>query len=421
MTAEQRVIVGDCVAVMRGMEPESIDAIVCDPPYGIGFMGKAWDGADIEKRARARESYGPSALRQESGRTSTGYPPSDHAGTYDRSLTGNRAFAAWTEEWATEALRVLKPGGHLLAFGGTRTYHRLTCGIEDAGFEIRDSILYWGFGSGFPKSLNLPGGLGTALKPAYEPCVVARKPPVGTIAANVMQHGTGAINVDACRIGTDGGTTKGAKPTGESRGIYGHGINGAVPINAIDAGRWPANVILGCCGLEPHDPQCAVALLDAQSGKSRSVANVRHNNDFGGVTIGIYNGHDSTGYEDRGGASRFFYTAKASRSEREAWGRMTLPPERRSDGRTKDIENPRLRTSERVNHHATVKPLALMEWLIKLVTPPNGLILDPFCGSGSTLVAAKRLNVRAIGIEQDESYAEIARQRLDAQYEVRLI
>jgi len=171
----------------------------------------------------------------------------------------------------------------------------------------------------------------------------------------------------------------------------------------------------------------AAAMLDEQSGERKAGGNLtglEPSKPMGQTTYGDMertNGWDS--YGDSGGASRFFYCAKSSRSEREAWGRMVgkVEPERRTDGRTKDIENPRLRTSERLNSHPTVKPLALMEWLLKLVTPPGGLILDPFCGSGSTLVAARRLNIRAIGIEQDERSAEIARQRIEAQWEVALL
>jgi site-specific DNA-methyltransferase (adenine-specific) len=397
----QEIIVGDCVDVMRAMEPESIDAIVTDPPYGFGFMGREWD----------------------------------------------RAVPL---EWATEALRVLKPGAHLLAFGGPRTFHRLTCGIEDAGFEIRD-CLSWLFGSGFPKSLNIGDGRGTALKPGWEPCIVARKPLIGTVAANVERYGTGALNIDACRIehvdeadrqnAIPGGriTSKsrhvGAEPDAgnnedriefEPSAFKRYTDNGGTNIAALPgvrggdpAGRWPANVALD---------EEAAAMLNAQSGERggsgmASGPTLRDGNVS--VARGRFNGlepeRDPAFYGDTGGASRFFYTAKASRAEREAWGRMTLDTKRRSDGRAKDIENPRLRTSERVNDHPTVKPLALMEWLIKLVTPDGGVVLDPFAGSGSTIVAAKRLNVRAIGIEKDERSAEIARQRLGAQWEVQLL
>lgn len=314
---------GDCLDVLREMDPESVDAVVCDPPYGLEFMGKEWD------------RYAPPQ------------------------------FAAWCETWAREALRVLKPGGHLLAFGGTRTFHRLTCGLEDAGLEIRD-CLSWLYGSGFPKSLDVSKaiekaagaarewqGWGTALKPAWEPCVVARKPLAGTVAENVQQHGTGALNVDGCRIGADGG------------------------------GRWPANVALD---------EDAAAMLDAQSGVQRDGIAVNRNRPEDGSTynassymIGDKRRQD-VGYGGSGGASRFYYTAKASRADRN--------------------------TSGANNTHPTVKPTDLMRWLVRLVTPPGGVVLDPFAGSGSTLVAARAEGFRAIGIEREEEYAQIIAQRL---------
>jgi len=254
---------------------------------------------------------------------------------------------------------------------------------------------------------------GLGLVPNWEPCVVARKPLIGTVAANVTKHGTGALNIDACRIGTDEIAAHGGGVNGDR--VYGNGKG----VPAIEAGanphigRWPANVALD---------EEAAAMLDEQSGVSSERERVLlRNGDRASEGWGLDATSTGTTYGDSGGASRFFYTAKASRSEREAWGRMTLPAERRTDGRATEHDTGHLRTSERVNDHPTVKPLALMEWLIKLVTPPGGLILDPFCGSGSTLVAAKRLNVRAIGIEQDERSVEIARQRLAAQYEVNLL
>jgi len=357
----QYVLHGDCVDVMRGMEPDSIDAVVTDPPYHLttgktggpvtGYMRKVWDGTGI---------------------------------AFDPAM------------WA-EALRVMKPGGYLVAFGGRRTYHRLTCAIEDAGYEIRDCIL-WLYGSGFPKSRNLGDGRGTALRPGWEPCVLARKPLVGTLTENVERYGTGAINIGACRFksaprlrGTrdDGHKQYQRRQRDGGRWRIEDGYGALYrPSSTVyhryrpSSRRWPTNVILD---------EEAAAMLDAQS------------------------------CQDAGGPSRFFYTTKAPKSEREAWGRLTLPAQRRTAGGIKDQESPYLRTSPRINDHPTVKPLALMEWLIRLVTPPGGIILDPFCGSGSTLVAAKRLRVRAIGIEQDERSVEIARQRIAAQWEVQLL
>jgi site-specific DNA-methyltransferase (adenine-specific) len=260
---------------------------------------------------------------------------------------------AYNIEFWCEVLRVLKPGGHLLAFGGTRTYHRMTCAIEDAGFEIRD-CLQWLYGSGFPKSKNIGDGLGTALKPANEPIVLARKPLEGTVAANVQKWGTGAINIDGCRIGTSkrvpgsvsrtaglvlSGSVDGSlrRETGEEGG---HNPN---------VGRWPANVIL--------DEDVVVAL---------------------------------------GEVSRYFYCAKTSPVEREA-GLDSFPRATageltdREDG-TAGLKSPRAgagrSSSGRANVHPTVKPIALMRWLVRLATPPGGIVLDPFAGSGSTGCAA---------------------------------
>jgi site-specific DNA-methyltransferase (adenine-specific) len=455
-----RLYLGDCIEVMAEMDAESVDAVVTDPPYGIGFMGKAWDAAAITERVErdnaSRETLGPdspSRPGRKNPRSSSAYgnraiaagPVRDHtltrarsgsmhAGEYDLSLTANAAFAAWCETWAREALRVLKPGGHLLAFGGTRTFHRLTCGIEDAGFEVRD-CLSWLYGSGFPKSLDVskaidkaagaerevvgeyavtrnlssgswaelhgkPNGAttvnlttpatdaarewqgwGTALKPGWEPCVVARKPLAGTVAENVQQHGTGALNIDGCRIGTDGGTTKGNPPKGDSNGIYGDGINGACDIVPLNAGRWPANMAFD---------EEAAAMLDAQSGERtsqpfRSASSTGAKAERQNVSFAEQD-YSGRGYADTGGASRFFYTAKASRSDRSTNGAN--------------------------NTHPTVKPTDLMRWLVRLVTPPGGVVLDPFAGSGTTLVAARAEGFRCIGIEREEEYAEIVAARL---------
>jgi hypothetical protein len=310
---------------MPTLDADSIDAIVSDPPYGLSFMGKAWDH-------------------------------------------GVPGEAFWRE-----ALRVAKPGAHLLAFGGTRTYHRLAVAIEDAGWEVRD-CLSWLYGSGFPKSHNLKDdwqGWGTALKPAWEPIIVARKPLVGTVAANVTQYGTGAINVDGCRIGTDAGWSY---PNGRG-GSGWHGreslsTNLDEPIQST-AGRWPANVLLD---------EDAAAML--------------------------------------GEPSRFFYCAKASRSEREAGleGMPTVTSQSGMGGAMPVDDNGNERDRFKViaaNHHPTVKPIDVMRWLVRLVTPPNGVVLDPFCGSGSTGCAAVLEGKRFVGIEREPEYAEIARRRID--------
>jgi len=455
---------------MEAMPPDIFHALVTDPPYGLAFMNRGWDDSGVERDPRT---------------------------------------------WSA-ALRVLKPGAHLLAFGGTRTFHRTACAIEDAGFELRPTIS-WLFGSGFPKSLDVAraidrqlghtaeregpegetgdvygaginvnyedrpryepqtetaakwSGWGTALKPGWEPIIVARKPFAGTVAANVLAHGTGGINIDATRIATADDLNGGAYSSGQRRATpVTNAPEGREPGGFVQpSGRWPADVILshslacvevgartvrgdghfpalrgpsgysgGWRGGEPTPeaslssetveafdcaPDCPVAELDRQSGatlssggRASAVGMHRFREDEKPPTGG------SPGIGDFGGASRFYYCAKASTSEREAWGRMELEARRRSDGREKDIENPRLRTTQRINDHVSVKPIALMEWLLRLVVPAGGRVLDPFAGSGSTLVAARRLRIDAVGIEMDERSARIAAHRLRAQWEVTL-
>lgn len=435
---------GDCIEVMKRMPEASVDAIVTDPPYGLEFMGKDWDSPKM-----LGGSNGNSRGNYFKRKGDEGYVSGNAAG-YHRN--DPQKFQSFSEAWALEAFRILKPGGHLLAFAGTRTYHRMASGVEDAGFEIRDCIA-WMYGSGFPKSLDvskaidkaagaereivqvpiskvgnpksiksghgveggdrpfmakaralgyheMPGdrpatpeaskwhGWGTALKPAFEPIVVARRPLIGTVAANVLEHGTGALNIDACRIAspdtvgkvyTRGGNQKGHSLTTNETGEHQY-------LEANSAGRWPANIALDAT---------AAAMLDEQSGerptgqllpshrlkasdnRAMSGANQERNprQEFGG---------------DTGGASRFFYTAKASRQDRNVGGLAD-------------------------NTHPTVKPTDLMRWLIRLVTPPGGIILDPFGGSGSTGLAARAENVRCILIEREPEYLQIIRDRLAQQ------
>ena len=296
-------------------------------------------------------------------------------------------FQAWCETWAVEALRVLKPGGHLLAFGGTRTSHRLTCALEDAGFEIRDCLM-WLYGSGFPKSKNISDGRGTALKPAWEPIILARKPLIGTVADNVLKHGTGALNIDASRIGTGDGGLREGEVSADSRYHESGGTDFAMkpgPRGGDAKGRWPANLVLD---------EDAAALLDEQTGTltSGKADVLQRNSDKFRNTYAQFEGQRVEGvlYGDSGGASRFFYTSKASTQERTAGGKVE-------------------------NKHPTVKPVDLMQYLCRLVTPPGGLILDPFCGSGSTLVAALPEGFRVIGIERDEVSVRTALARIREQ------
>ena len=360
----------DCLDVLRSLPDCSVDSVVCDPPYALGFMGREWDtfGMDVGRGAQAR-----SQRRAEV--TPTGEGHSTSAGPYlasgvDSLRAAGLPFQRWCEAWATECLRVLKPGGHLLAFGGTRTWHRLACAVEDAGFEMRDSIA-WLYGSGFPKSMdvgkaidkaagaeravvgsrtltgtaasssahvgNLAGGSGvgavkvvdvtapatpdaeqwqgwgTALKPAFEPVVVARKPLKGTVAANVLAWGTGALNIDGCRVEgefTSGWSKSGSKASENDSMSGPNYARGPKPDNP--AGRWPANVVL--------DGPMAAA-LDEQSGTSESrIGKPR------GAASGDGWGMTATGaeYADTGGASRFFYTTKAASAERPRYSKSVL-------------------------------------------------------------------------------------------------
>lgn len=358
------LIEGQCQDVLKGFDDNTFDSIVTDPPYELGFMGKKWDASGI---------------------------------------------AFQVELW-TEVLRVLKPGGHLLAFGGTRTYHRMACAIEDAGFEVRDCLM-WLYGTGFPKSLNIGGGRGTALKPACEPIILARKPLVGTVAANVQQFGTGALNIDGSRIGTTKDVPASVRraPQGSAYGDLSKDPGTGSGWDA-NVGRWPANVLLD---------EEAAAVLDAQSGSSTS----RVGKPRGSKKPGDGWGMTATGaeYADSGGASRFFYVAKPSRKERDL-GCDDLPPKSageatdREEG-TDGLSSPRAgagRTGGARNFHPTVKPVELMRYLVRLVTPSDGVVLDPFVGSGTTGMAARLEGFSFVGIDMTPDYCEIARRRIEA-------
>jgi site-specific DNA-methyltransferase (adenine-specific) len=393
---------------MAALEAGSVDTIVTDPPYGLEFMGKGWD-----KLARPK----PGNL----GGFATGDKPS-----FARVRKHLGAMLDWHAEWASAALRLAKPGAHLVAFGGTRTHQYLMLGLELAGWEIRDCLM-WLYGSGFPKSHNLEGewdGWGTALKPGWEPTILARKPLTGTVAATVREHGTGALNIDGCRIegpkgsgvwGSSQATVNPNKKFNRSPG------NPEYRTEAHPEGRWPANVMV--------DEEAAAA-LDAQSGELTSGANPtrRGSNKFAstyGDFVGQVECVPVRGL-DVGGASRFFYCAKASRAEREAG--LDLLPERlhaqsggaqgaqgalaRGEAEYQQ-ESLGLNVVKRVrNHHPTVKPVALMRWLCRLVTPPGGLVLDPFAGSGTTGIACVLEGFRFLGIEEDSGYLAIAQARI---------
>jgi site-specific DNA-methyltransferase (adenine-specific) len=374
---------GDCLDVLASWPPASIEAAVTDPPYGLEFMGKSWDGADGFRRSLNKNDVDRENVFGRASRTSPEY----RAGGF---------FQEFTQAWSAEVLRVLKPGGHLLAFGGSRTYHRMASGIEDAGFEIRDQIM-WIYGQGFPKSRNLKGdwdGWGTALKPAHEPIVVARKPLVGTVAENVIEHGTGAINIDDCRVDLDGDYK--SKPNGRpSLTGRGDNYNPAVANTADTLGRWPANVIHdGSDEVLVAFPEAPGQLADASTNseqcKTQNAYGTMYRGRKGEPSADSANTGE-VGFKmrpgmrrlDGGSAARFFYCAKASRKER--------GPE---------------------NTHPTVKPIALMRYLCRLVTPPGGIVLDPFMGSGSTGLAATEEGFNFKGIEREQDYVDIARGRL---------
>jgi hypothetical protein len=404
--------------------------------------GNRWHGPTDDRRMRDLKH------RMETVRTYVDPPWSGHE------------FQDWCRTWAWEALRVVKPGGHLLAFGGTRSYHRLVAGLEDAGWEIRDSIgcLTWMYASGFPKSRDVskaidaeagavrevigsahratgnatydkrpsrPDGLyasadyditapatedaarwqgwGTALKPAWEPIIVARKPLAGTVAGNVLAWGTGAINVGACRVGVAPGDDIYAKNP-HTLGGFGHGgatvygESAGAPKYDPTAGRWPTNLVL------VHHPDCAdgcvdgchVADLDAQSGNRPPSFRKARTTDPAGATWSLgRTDQQPFGHHDSGGASRFYPVFRFN-PKADTWERPTIV----RDGK--------------VLAHATVKPVDLMRWLVRLVCPPGGLVLDPFAGSGSTLQAAQVEGFRSVGVELDaEGYhIDLIRERL---------
>ena len=297
---------GDLFDVLPTLDPESIDACVTDPPYGIGFMGKEWDSflpSVAAKKAGLRQ-YGKLPRWKENnpnlkGRTVNGAISASQI-EYDRTLEGQRAFQDWTARWAAEVFRVLKPGAHIVVCGAPRSFHRMTCGLEDAGFEIRD-CLSWLYGQGFPKSLNLGDGRGTALKPSWEPCVLGRKPFKGSVTANLATHGTGALNVDACRIAGEPWEAHYGDGLAKEK-FFTKGERTQYFKEPHDRGRWPANVLLD---------EDAAQLLDEMTGElmsggtpaSRS-PDQTYRNALGGFrgTPVVEDRRDP----DMGGASRFY-------------------------------------------------------------------------------------------------------------------
>jgi len=358
------LMLGDCRERMATLEPESVDSIVTDPPYGLSFMGKGWD----------------------------------------HGVPG-------VQFWA-EALRVAKPGAHLLAFGGTRTFHRLAVAIEDAGWEVRDCVM-WVYGSGFPKSHNLSGewsGWGTALKPAWEPVIVARKPLVGTVAANVLKHGTGAINVDGCRVPHAEECRMMApsqKNIDNPSDKYRQAGRREAVLELKPEGRWPANVI--------HDgSEEVVALFPVAKGQQGAVTGSEPSSKTQDI-YGSFAGRQAAQPRgDNGSAARFFYCAKASRKDRNEGCEALIEKALNWSSGTKNPGSFQSEGTKKAakNHHPTVKPTELMRYLCRLVTPPGGVVLDPFMGSGSTGKAAVLEGFDFIGIELEPEYLKIAQARI---------
>ena len=422
-----KLMLGDNIESLKKLPENSVDSIVSDTPYGLSFMGKKWD--------------------------------------YD---------VPSVEFWK-EVYRILKPGGHVLSFGGTRTYHRMVVNIEDAGFEIRDQIM-WLYGSGFPKSHNISKaidklegvdvpvgkafvvagqsgqrdlteptpqgeardamrhiptnenalkyeGWGTALKPANEPICVARKPlSEKSVAENVLKWGTGGINVDGCRVGSEVLTHNGCGKSniGAIGGSFDKGTNGDMTFTS--EGRYPANIILD---------EIAGEFLDEQSGVTKTKADLNYKHNKTNSESEVFQSRGTyTPREDKGGASRFFYQAKVSKQERNmgldgfeettTGGKGHGLDRRCSHCNTSMLkpedckcEEPDWITPAKKNTHPTIKPVALMSYLCRLVTPPNGIVLDPFMGSGSTGIAAQLEGFRFCGMEMDKDYFKIAEARIE--------
>ena len=541
---------GDCLEVLKTLPDNSVDGIVTDPPYGIDFMAKKWDSFGREKEYKSRGGYNDKGVMPGYGRGGT----SEQREKYRRK--SNLAFQEFSYEWAVEALRVLKPGGHMLVFGGTRTYHRMAVGVEDAGFELRDTVM-WCYGSGFPKSrdvskdidkmgsidskafkeslsqyvakcgmtrkmidekcgftmrfdtqysddpigwgVSLPSpekwkkvsevlgideaewqplidrvwrgrssgvvsgnismtggnysrtdkgapitdaakqfaGYGTSLKPAYEPIILCRKPLEGTVAANVLKHGTGALNIDGCRVdAAEGRPLREIDPKASANGaVYagrqkaGGGFDGgSKAVGTTTQGRFPANLI--------HDNSDEVLACFPDSKSCNSPSKAKPESKFR-PGQGNYQPQGEIYPGETGSAARFFkacpdtdpeddearrliYCAKASKKDRnegcESMPLQTADPYGQHRGRRMEDNDQRFDgkpPSKGQNTHPTVKPTLLMRYLVKLLAPPgDAVILDPFLGSGSTGKACMLEGIRFIGIEREEEYMQIARARI---------
>jgi DNA modification methylase len=328
-----QVIEADCLELLPDLDPDTFDSVITDPPYGISISGMSWDSPhrlDPKRSPRCR-SRTPKSME----------------------------YQRFTERWGTECLRVMKPGAHLVAFSTPRACHLLTSGLENAGFEIRD-LLVWLHSGGFPAGRQLPGGFGTAIRPAVEPIILARKPCEGTLVQNFARYGTGALAIDACRLNRQ--------------------CSGRSHTSRKSLGRRPPNVILchnDTCTSARCDGCCPARLLGAES--------------------------------------RHYFCVKPSRSQRDA-GCERLPRRVTQTFKLRPDQLPAAEAHPVANFHPTVKPLDLLRWLVRLLTPfaagGEAIVLDPFVGSGTTGAAAVLEGARFVGIEREASYVPIARARI---------
>jgi len=478
---KHKIICADCIEAMKEIEDNSIDSCVTDPPYGLEFMGKEWDKLWAKRDGLIQNlpdrNYGTNPYLQ---------------AKVNKYVAGKEA-QEWHYQWTTELYRVMKPGAYILVFGGTRTYHWMVCAVEDAGFEIKDMVL-WLYGSGFPKSMDISKaidkelgklgerkvigvekghtgskvknhagnfdddnyewdreykitapatpeakkweGWGTALKPACEPIVLAKKPiSEHNIAQNVLKWGTGGLNIDGCRISYRSNRDLEGAKVGFKYVGWKHSGNRKEEMTTLEynlanqQGRFPANVILECCCeddrcLTHTNPNCVCRLLDEQSGILTSGLLAPHHMN-GNKNLSCYNkwkegtiGEKHKGQSfggDKGGASRFFYQAKASQDERWFYCKICKQAYPMKE-RDKHVHNaPESTKYQYLEFHPTQKPLQLIRYLIRLVTPPNGTLIDPFMGTGTMIVAAEKEGFNSIGIDNKLEYCKIALKRLKSE------